>query len=46
MYLNGKVSGDPEGNPQKEIGPDVNIIRAKVKDSGANHKHLVGKSNS
>ena len=42
----GEVSGDLKGDPQKEIVPDVNIIRSKVSDSGTKHKHLVGKSNS
>ena len=41
MDLKRKVPGDPEGNPQKEIVPDVNIIRAKVKDSGTNHNILL-----
>ena len=44
--LKGEVSGDLKGDPQNEIVPDVNIIRSKVSESGTNHKHLVGKSNS
>ena len=41
MYLKGEISGDLKGDPQKEIVPDVNIIRSKVSDSGTNHKILL-----